>query len=291
MKSELKKLDSTKRELDIEITGDVVKNKFAEVFKKIGEKAKVPGFRPGHVPADILEKHFSGEAHQQVLNELVPELYSKAVEKEGLDVLEMPQILDVKLDRTSLSFKAQVEVMPDIDVKNYKGLKIEYKSTDVSSDEIKRSIDSLKEQKKVEVVDDNFARQLGYPSVAVLEKSIERQLAMQKENQERQRCENQILDQLTKGLDFKLPKVMVDKQLQDLVRRAKVELAMRGATKEQVAEQENKLSEQLDPEAKNQVKVYLVLAAIAKKENIVVDDHMPAHVMEFLFKIAEWKTA
>ena len=43
------------------------------------------------------------------------------------------------------------------------------------------------------------------------------------------------------------------------------------------------------PEAKRQVKVYLVLSEIAKKENIPLDDHMPHQVMEFLLREADWK--
>ncbi len=289
MKSEVKKLSDSKREITIETSGDIIKNKFEEVFKKIGEKAKVAGFRPGHVPSDILEKNFSAHAHQQVLDELLPDLYGQAVEKGGLDVLDAPQVSDVKLDRNNLSFKVQVEVMPEIAVKDYKGIKIEYKDISATADEVKRALDSLKEQRKATAVDNSFARLLGYPNLAVLEKSIERQLLAQKENAERQKAENQIIEQLTKGLDLKLPQSMVNKQQQDLIRRTKVELAMRGVPKEQIDGQENKISEEVLPQAKNQVKVYLVLAAVAKKENIPLDENMPSRVMEFLFREADWQ--
>lgn len=157
MKTEIKKLDSTKREISVEASGDMVKNKFDDVFKEIAKNAKVPGFRPGNAPRDILEKHYSSHAHELVLKELIPELYNQAIEKEGLNVLELPNIFDVKLDRNSLSFKATVEISPEILVKNYKGLEVTYKKIEVNADEIKRSIDSLKEARKVDTVDDNFA--------------------------------------------------------------------------------------------------------------------------------------
>ncbi|MDD5730902.1 MAG: trigger factor [Candidatus Omnitrophica bacterium] len=288
MKTELKKLDNNKRQINIELPAETVKNKFEEVFKKIGEKAKVPGFRPGHVPKDILEKHFTPEANQQVLNELIPDAYNQAVEKEKLEVLEVPKILDVKLERASLSFKAEVEVMPEITVKNYKGLKINFQKAAVTADEVKRHIDSFKESRKIDTLDEKLARTLGYPDVAELEKAVERQLFMQKENQERQKIENQVLDQLNKGLDFPLPNPLVEKQLQDLLRRAKIELAMKGFPKDKIEEQEKTMIAELEPEAKKQVKTYLILSTIAKKENITQDDHMPAHVMEFLFKEGDW---
>ncbi|MFH1355282.1 MAG: trigger factor family protein, partial [Candidatus Omnitrophota bacterium] len=64
MKTEVKKIDSTKREINVEVSGETVKNKFEDVFKKIGKEAKVPGFRPGNAPRDILEKHYSANAHE-----------------------------------------------------------------------------------------------------------------------------------------------------------------------------------------------------------------------------------
>jgi FKBP-type peptidyl-prolyl cis-trans isomerase (trigger factor) len=290
MKTEVKKLDSTKREISIEVSGDIVKNKFDDVFKKIAQDAKIPGFRPGNAPRDILEKHYSSHAHERVLKELVPDLYNQAIEKEGLEVLELPNIFDVKLDRNNLSFKATVEINPEIPVKNYKGLKVHYKKIEVTPDEIKRSVDSLKEARKVDTIDDDFAKGLGYPDLSELEKAMERQIYIQKENLQRQRIENGLLESILKDLDFKLPLSLVNRQLQDLIRQAKLDLALKGSTPEKIDEQEKALHEQLEPEAKRQVRIYLVLSAIAKKENIPQDEHMPHHVMEFLLREADWRS-
>jgi len=289
MKTETKKLDSTKREISIEVSGDIVKNKFEDVFNQISKEAKIPGFRPGHAPRDILEKKYSSHAHELVIKELIPQLYNQAIDKEGLEVLELPNISDVKLDRITLSFKAQVEVSPEIQVKNYKGIKVTYKKIEVGLDAIKRNIDSLKEARKIDVIDDNFTRSLGYPNLAELEKTMEKQIYIQEENLQRQKIEKEIIESITAGLDFKLPQSVVNRQLQDLVRQAKLDLALKGLPREKIEEQQNSITGQLEPEAKRQVKVYLVLTAIAKRENIPIDDHMPRKVMEFLLKEADWK--
>jgi len=289
MKTEVKKLDGTKREISISVNGDIVKNKFEDVFKRIAQEAKVPGFRQGHAPRDILEKHYSAHAHERALKELVPDVYNEAIGKEGLDVIELPEISEVKLDRNNLSFKATVEVSPEIPINNYKNQKINYKNITVTADEIKRDTDYLKESRKLDSVDDNFARSLGYPNLTELEKAVERQILLKKDNQERQRIENELIDNLIKDLDFKIPQSLIRRQLEDLVKQAKVELALKGMPREKIDEQEKKLSSELEPEAKKQVKVYLVLAEIAKKESIPLDDHMPRRVMEFLLKEAEWQ--
>ncbi len=288
MKTEVKKVDSIKREISVEVSGDVVKNKFGEVFKKITQEAKVPGFRPGHAPRDIIEKQYSSHAHEQVLKELVPQFYNEAIGKEKLDVVEVPKISDVKLDRVSLSFKATVEISPEIPVKNYKGIKVNYKNITVTPDEIKRNIDSLKETRKIDTVDDCLAKSIGYPNLAELEKTLERQMFFQKENQQRQKIEEEIIENLTKDLDFQLPQSLVNRQVQEMLRHAKVDLAIKGAPREKIDEQEKELLKNLEPEAKREVKVYLVLAEIAKKENIPLDDRMPSKVMEFLLREANW---
>jgi trigger factor len=291
MKTEVKKIESNIREINVEVSGDVVKNKFEDVFKRISTEAKVPGFRPGHAPRDILEKQYGSAAHEQVLKELVPDIYNQAINEEALDVIELPEISEIKLDRDNLSFKAKVEISPEINIKDYKGIKINYKNVSVSADDVKRSIDSLKESRKLENVDDNLAKSLGYPSLTELEKVLEKQIFLQKENAERQRVEGEIIENLVKGLDFKSPQSLVRRQLEDMLRQAKVDLALKGIPREKIDEQEKKMREELEPEARNQVKVYLVLSAIAKKENITQDEHMPRRVMEFLFREANWNIA
>lgn len=288
MKAEVKRIEGSKREINIEVSGDVVKNKFEDVFSKISKEAKVPGFRPGHAPRDILEKNFSGNAHQQVLEELIPDIYHQVIEQEKIDAIDLPQITDVKLDRNSLSFKATVEIRPEIKVKDYKGIKVNYKKVEVTPDEIKRNLDSIKESRKASALDDNFAKGLGYPNLAELEKALERQIFLQKENLQRQNVENEIIETILKDLDFKVPQSLVDRQLQDLLRQTKVDLALKGIPRDKIDAEEETLKKELLPQAQKQVQVYLVLAEIAKRENIALDDHMPHHVMELLLKEANW---
>ncbi|MFA5004932.1 MAG: trigger factor [Candidatus Omnitrophota bacterium] len=289
MKTQVKKLDSTKREINVEVTGDIVKNKFEEIFTQVAKEAKVPGFRPGKAPRDMLEKHYAGSVHEQVLKELVPDVYNEAIKKEALDVLELPQISEVKLDRLNLSFKATVEVSPEFEVKNYKNQKINYKKVSVSSEDIKRQLDSIKEARKIDVIDDKFARGLGYPSMVEFEKAVERQIAISQDNQQRQKIEHELIEGISKGLDFKLPESLVNRQTQDLLRQTKIDLAMKGVPREKIDEEEKNILAGIQPQAKSQVKVYLILSQIAKKENIPLDDHMPAKVMELLLESADWK--
>ena len=291
MKVEVKKLDSGKRELAIEVSGDLVKNKFEEVFAKIAKEAKVPGFRPGNAPRDILEKNFSSHAHEQVVKELIPQVYNEAIEKEGLDVIELPGISEVKLDRVNLSFKATVAVRPEVKLGLYKGVAVHYKKIDVTADEVKRHIDAVKESKKLDTIDDSFARSMGYPNLAELEKAVEKQIFIQKENSQRQKIEDEVVEMISKETELKVPPSMVERQLEDMVKSAKIELVLKGIPKGEIEEHHKALAQELEPQAKKQVTVYLILAEIAKRENIPQDEHLPRTVMEFLLREASWQEA
>jgi FKBP-type peptidyl-prolyl cis-trans isomerase (trigger factor) len=290
MKTEVKKVDATKREINVTIEGDIVKNKFEEVFKIIAKEAKVPGFRPGNAPRDILEKHYGSYAHQQVMKELVPDIYNQAIDKEGLDVIELPNISDVKLDKNNLSFRAEVEVAPDIQLKNYKGIKLDYKKIEVAEDELKRNLDSLKESRKIDILDDNFAHSAGYPNLGALTEALAKQIYIQKDNQQRQNIENQIITYLTKDADFKIPQSLIKRQLEDLLRQTKLDLALKGMPREDIESREKELAKELGPQAEKQVKIYLTLSAIAKKEKIATDEHMTHKVMDFLLREAKWSS-
>ena len=290
MKVSVKKIEQNKRALSIEVSGELVNKKFDEIYAKIAKEAKIPGFRPGKAPRDIIKKHYGATAHQEVLKGLIPETYGKAIESEKLDVIDLPEISDVKLDAGSLSFTATVELKPEIDIKEYKGIKIDYKDIEVTAGQLKAKLDSLKESRKIENIDDAFARSLGYPSVVQLEKALQTQIYLQKENEQRVKIEQEIIKHLAKT-DFRMPASLVERQLKEMVAQAKMDLALRGVAQEEIEHHHGKLNEQLKPEAEQRVRVYLLLEAIAKKENIALDEHMPSRTIEFLMREADWQKA
>lgn len=287
-KASVKKIDATKREITVEVSGDLIKNKFEEVYKSLAQTAKVQGFRQGHVPRDILEKKYSSLVHEQVVRELIPDAYKDAVTQEHLEVLEQPDISDVKIDSARLSFKATVNVSPDINVKQYKGIKIAYKKPEVTEDDTKRSLDALKEARKAEALDDGFARSLGYPDLEALREGLSRQIYVRKQSEERQKAETEIIEKITKDVSVPLPASLIERQCADMLRQQRLDLAMKGVSAEILDGKADEMRKEIEPQARQQVKLYLVLAAIAKKENIAQDDHMAHKVIEFLFRNAEW---
>ncbi len=288
MKTQVKKIDQHKRELTVHVEGDVVKQKFDQVYKKINKEAKVPGFRAGNIPRDILEKQFSNIAHQEILKELLPEVYNQALGEAGLEPVSMPEISEINLQKDSLSFKANLEVKPKIDLKNYKRLPVNYKPIQVSDDEINKALDKLK-QNYNQLSDDEFSHSLGYPNLGTLRDVLERQIYLEKTRAQRINLENGIIEALFKQVNFQIPSSLINQQLESLVKQAQLDLTLRGMNKEELEKQTPQLRKNLEPQAKRQVEIFLVLEEVARRENIVRDEKMTNQVIEFLLRQADWK--
>ncbi len=288
MKTQVKKIGRNLRELTVEVEGDIVRKKFDEIYNRLNKEAKIPGFRPGNVPRDILEKHYSAVVHQEALKELLPEIYNQALGKTQLEAVSLPEISDVNLDKDNLSFKASLEIKPKIDIKNYKGLKLEYKQIEASEDEISQALDKLM-QNYSQVSAEDLAHSLGYPDFETLRKVLEKQIYLEKTRAQQINLENSIVEHLLKQVSFQVPASLITQQLKRLQRQAEMDLALRGMSKEEIEKQRQALRENLKPAAEKQVRIYLVLEEVARRENIARDDKMAQRVIEFLLRQADWK--
>ncbi len=90
---------------------------------KVQQRAKLPGFRPGKAPASIIRQHFAGDIRKQVLESLIPKYLHNRFEAEDLKVVGQPDITEVHFEAGEpLRFKAEFEVVPQVELQDYKGL-------------------------------------------------------------------------------------------------------------------------------------------------------------------------
>lgn len=293
MKLEVKKVDSIKREMKFEIPKDRVKQTFDEVYQDIAKSAKIKGFRQGKVPRHILEKSYAKEAQEEMIRKIIPEAYTEGLTKEKLSPIDMPQIEDVNYKDGIVTFTAKLELKPEINVKDYKGIKVKRKDSSVTEEEITKTLDYFKQgqgaDKKVEI-NDAFAKGLGYPSLEDFKKSLVRQMEMDKDRQNRADVENQLIETLFKSTKFDVPSSLVQKQLARRIEEQAHQLTHQGVPAAEAKKSVEASKAELEKQVEKDIKVYLILDKIAQEEKMEIKEgeSLPSKVMEFLFKEAQW---
>lgn len=296
MKVAVKKLDGVKRELKFEVPKDRVSQKFDEVYKELGKIIKVKGFRPGKVPRHILESQHSDKAKDEVFRKIVPEVYHEGIIQENLTPLDMPEIDDVSFKDGIITFTAKLDIKPEVIIDGYKGIKVKRKSSEVTDDEINKTLEYFKkgqgqDDKNPIEINDAFAHGLGYPNLDDFKKSLSRQLEMDKDRQNRADVENQIIESLIKKAKLTLPESLVRKQIEHRVGEQKQNLQKQGLSQEELDKKITELRKELKVPVEREVKIYLILDKIASDENIEIKEgeNLPAKVIEFLLKEAKWE--
>ena len=298
MKVEVKKVDAVKREMKFEIPKERVSEKFDEVYQELGKIAKVKGFRPGKVPRHVLEAQHGRQAKDEVIRKIIPEAYHEGVTRENLAPLDLPEIVDLEFKNGMITFTAKLDIKPEVKIEKYKGIKVKRKNSKVTEEEIEKTLEYFKKgqgggSEKEAVMDDFFARGLGYPSLAEFKKSLERQMEMDKDRQNRLDVENQIVESLLKSAKLAVPESLVRRQMEHRIEDEKKRLKSQGLSAEEIDKKCQDLRKDLRAPVEREVKVYLILDKIAAAEKLDVKEGMslPSAVMEFLLKEANWEEA
>ena len=141
-------LEGCKHSLEISVPVETVEGETERVVSSFQQRAKLPGFRPGKAPAGLVRKHFEGDIRQQVLENLVPKFLDQELQKQELHIVGTPDISDVHFHRGEpLRFKAEFEVFPEIELKDYQNLEVAYQDPQVSDEDVAKRLEEIRDQK------------------------------------------------------------------------------------------------------------------------------------------------
>lgn len=135
------------RELTVEIPVDVVQRETERVTKEFARMARIPGFRPGKAPAQLVRRRFWDDIKSEVVHTLVPSSLESAFRDNNLSPVGQPSIAELTFEpEQPLRFKATFEVMPEIELKDYKGLEVEAGRVQLTEEDFERELQGLREQ-------------------------------------------------------------------------------------------------------------------------------------------------
>jgi trigger factor len=167
MKTELVDLSPTRKEIKIEIDPAVVQAAYDRISDRYSKSASVPGFRKGHAPRSVIRTRYKSEIRSEVLQELVPEAIGAAVEEHSLNTIGEP---DVHLDNNEalqkfgeepISLHVNVEVMPTVELGEYKGIEAARRVRAVTDEDIESIIAGLRENSASLIPVEDRPSQLG----------------------------------------------------------------------------------------------------------------------------------
>ena len=141
-------IEGCRHALEISIPVQEVDHEVSRVTGEVQRRARLPGFRPGKAPASLIRKQFAGDVRQKVLESLIPKYLHKQFEAENLNVVGTPDIKEVHFhEGEPLRFKAEFEVVPTIELGEYKGIEVPYQDPGVTAEDVARRVEEIREQK------------------------------------------------------------------------------------------------------------------------------------------------
>ncbi|MEV0383028.1 trigger factor [Nonomuraea sp. NPDC050643] len=148
MKTAVEELSPTRVKLTVEVPFDELRPSMDAAYKKVAQQVRVPGFRPGKVPARIIEQRFGrAVVLEETLNDAVPKLYGQAVDEVDVFPVSQPDIEVTKIDDgEQIEFTAEVDIRPNFEVPDYQGAEVTVDSAEVSDDDVDTQLNALRQR-------------------------------------------------------------------------------------------------------------------------------------------------
>ncbi|HZN82346.1 MAG TPA: trigger factor [Mycobacterium sp.] len=146
MKSTVEKLSPTRVRINVEVPFTELQPDIDTAFKQMAKQIRMPGFRPGKVPVKLLEARVDKQAmFDQVIGDAVPARYTEAVTTSDVRPLGQPEIdITNKEYGQDLTFTAEVDVRPEIEIPELEGLKITVDPIEVNDEEVDTELQNLR---------------------------------------------------------------------------------------------------------------------------------------------------
>jgi trigger factor len=146
VKSTVENVSPTRVRLAVEVPFDELKASLDEAYRSIGSQVRVPGFRPGKVPARIIDQRVGRAAVlEEAINKALPKAYSDAVREAGVKALGQPELAVTTLeDNDKLAFTAEVDIRPEIAVPSYSDLAVTVGDAEVTDAEVDEQFEELR---------------------------------------------------------------------------------------------------------------------------------------------------
>ncbi len=143
-----KKSGSVERLLAVTVPAKDVKAVENTTAKRYASSVRLPGFRPGKAPPDLIKKRYKDAIRQEVIERVVQEAYKQVLDKEQLKVASQPHVHDLKFNEGEpMTFELHVEVRPEIQLARVEGFTVSRKTPEVTDAAVDEQIEQIRDQR------------------------------------------------------------------------------------------------------------------------------------------------
>jgi len=149
MKLDVTELGPVKRAIRIEVSAEDVSKRFQDIYAELRNQVNIPGFRAGKAPQTLLEKRYAKTVEDDVVRQLIPEYYGKAMQEAGFKpvAVDLPPLDRIKIKNGApLVFTATVEIRPVFELREYKGITLKQDKREITEEELDRAMQTLRHQ-------------------------------------------------------------------------------------------------------------------------------------------------
>jgi len=141
-------LSAVKKAVEVEIPADLISNEAKRVTNEFSRHAKLPGFRPGKVPMNVVRTRFAKEIQDEVMSRLLPRSFRDAIADKGVEPVGDPQLqhIDPYIEGAPVKYKAEFEIKPAIELREYRGIEIDDPKIEVNESDVENMIERLRDQ-------------------------------------------------------------------------------------------------------------------------------------------------
>jgi trigger factor len=366
--------------LSVEMASSIVQEKIGKAFEIVRGKVKLPGFRPGKAPIEVVREKFKDAAYEEAQDLLLRDGVAEALKTKKLTPVQPPTVTSAQFHPDKpFQFEFQVEVAPNFKLSNYKGLKVNKPVKPLTDDDVTKALEGIAnmnarlveskaetlgtnhfavinyegfldgkpltgakadnflmdmsapqsiaglaeglagakagenrdvtvtfpadspakelagkqavfkvnvvaiKEKSIPAIDDEFAKDLGVESVAVLKGKLRESLQQERDRESRAEVEKQITDRLLDGNAFAVPPTLVQRHTEYLLNRQRERMGQQGLSAEDVEKLIERLKADAQKEAEKEVRLAYIMNALAEAENIgATDDEINARISAIL---------
>src|SRR5947199_3429406 len=141
-----KKSEGVERLLEVQVPVEAVREAEEKTARRYASSVRLPGFRPGKAPPQLIKKRFKDAIRQQVIESLVQEAFQEVIDREHLKVASQPHVHDLKFnDGEPLTFELHVEVRPNVELARTQGFRVNRPAAQITDEQVQEQIGDGKE--------------------------------------------------------------------------------------------------------------------------------------------------